>query len=113
LQFGDADVVQGSLSPTVTPISGTDANGYQATDPPVWDDPLAYAAGIEVSTFFGSRFAVEFAHPLTCPAPLLVFVARGGSWTHDAYVAQVAYRYSPWPYYGTYHLGFRLARTAP
>jgi len=73
IQFGDADVVQGSLSPTVTPISGTDANGYQATDPPVWDDPLAYAAGTRVLSFFDSRFDVAFADPLTCPAPLLIF----------------------------------------
>lgn len=73
IQFADPDVVQGSLSPTVTPISGTDANGYQATDPPVWDDPLAYAAGTRVLSFFDSRFDVEFADPLTCPAPLLIF----------------------------------------
>ena len=75
VQFGDRDVVQGSLSPTVTPTSGTDITGYQATDPPVWDDPLAYAAGTRVwiGSFLYSRFDVEFADPLTCPAPLLVF----------------------------------------
>jgi len=40
-------------------------------------------------------------------------IARGGAWDQLAPSEEVGFRTQSWPYYGSYTLGFRLARTAP
>jgi len=60
--------------------------------------------------WFGSYTSDAQDNP-TGPATGTYRIFRGGHWGNNASSCRVAYRYSYYPYYGDYRIGFRLART--